>query len=653
MHGVSITDNYRWLENQESPETRAWIKQQQQYTDRFLQAIPGREQTKQQLAALLRVDDYDLPLIRNQRQFFTRRPADQNFNQICLRTGEGKDEVLVDANSLGSTAKPKTLALMGVSERGDLLAYGIREGGEDELTVKFFKVETRRDTPEALPRQRYMSFSLLPDASGFYYGKLTPGGVRIFFHKLGANVSADPMIFGNEYGPEVILGGQVTYDGRWLIVTVSRGSAGDHTEIFAMRLGRDQRPQPVITKLDAQFHPDYFKDHLYVTTTWKAPNRRMFSLDLNHPQQANWNDIVPEGADHIESASVVGGKLFVSYLHNVTSQASIYGLDGKLQRNLPIPGLGTVSSARGRPDQQELFIEYQSFTVPSTIYRYDLLSNEQSVWWAARKDKDLNGITVKQVWYESRDKTRVPMFIVHRKDLKLDGSARVLMTAYGGFDVSLAPHFGAMAAYWAETGGVFAVPNLRGGGEFGEAWHKAGMLDKKQNVFDDFEYAAEYLIKEGYTRPSRLGIMGASNGGLLMGAAVTQRPDLFGAVVCEFPLLDMLRYDRFKVAKWWVPEYGTAENKDQFAYLYKYSPYHHVEKGVKYPSVLFVTGDADTRVDPLHARKMAALMQSATASANPILLKYDTAAGHSGGQALAQEISDDTDIMSFLSYTLH
>ena len=653
MHGVSITDNYRWLEDQQSPETRAWIAQQQQYADKFLQAIPGREGIRQQLASLLRVDQYRLPTVRKQRQFFARRPGDKDFNQICLREGNGKDEVLIDANSLSTPAKPKTLQVMGASERGELLAYGLREGGEDEVTVKFFNVDARKDTPETMPRLRYLSFSLLPDGSGVYYSRVASGGVRVFFHKLGTDASSDQLIFGNGYGSEFLIGAEVTYDGRWLLADVARGAAANQTEIFAMRLGRDRSPRPVITKLDGQFSPDYFDDHLYVTTTWKAPNRRIFSLDLNHPEQANWKDLVPERADNIEFTSLVGGKLFVSYLHNVTSQINIYGLDGKLQRPLPLPKLGTVTSASGRPDQDEVFFEYQSFTVLPTIYRHNLSNNQQSIWWAAPHPKSLDEMTVEQVWYESRDKTRVPMFIVHRKDLKLDGSARVLMTAYGGFDLSMTPHFGAPVAYWVENGGVFALPNLRGGGEFGEAWHKAGMLEKKQNVFDDFECAAEYLIQNGYTRPSRLGILGGSNGGLLMGAGVTQRPDLFGAVICEFPLLDMVRYDRFKVAKWWVPEYGTADNKDQFAYLYKYSPYHHVEKGVKYPAVLFVTGDADTRVDPLHARKMAALMQSATGSTNPILLKYDTTAGHSGGQALDKEINDDTDIMSFLSYTLH
>jgi len=653
IHGISITDNYRWLENQQSPETRAWITQQQQYSDKFLQAIPGRERIQQQLTSLLRRDDYNLPITRKQRQFFVRRPGDKNYNQICLRESDARDEILIDANSLSTSGKPKTLQLMGISERGDFLAYGIREGGEDEMTVKFFNVDARKDAPETMPRVRYLSFSLLPDGSGFYYSKTAAGGVRIFFHKLGTNAAGDQLIFGNGYGPEVILQAHVTYDGQWLLVIALRGAAANQTEVFAMRLGRDRSPQPIITKLDAQFFPDYFDDHLYVTTTWKAPNHRIFSLDLNHPQQSNWKDVVPERADNIEFASVFGGRLFVSYLHNVTSQIAIYNLDGKLQRPLPLPNLGNVSSASGRPDQDDVFFEYQSFTVPPTIYRHNFSSNQQSVWWAAPHPKGLDEITVKQVWYESRDKTRVPMFVVHRKGLKLDGSARVLMTAYGGFDISMTPHFSAIAAYWVQNGGVFALPNLRGGGEFGEAWHKAGMLEKKQNVFDDFECAAEYLIQNGYTRPSRLSILGSSNGGLLMGAAVTQRPDLFGAVVCEFPLLDMIRYDRFKVAKWWVPEYGTAENKDQFAYLYKYSPYHHVEKGVKYPAVLFVTGDADTRVDPLHARKMAALVQSATGSTNPILLKYDTTAGHSGGQALEKEINDDTDVMSFLSYTLH
>jgi prolyl oligopeptidase len=649
-HGVAITDNYRWLEDQQSPETRTWITQQQQYANKFFRAIPGRDQIKQQLTDLLRVDRYQLPVTRKQRQFFVRRPGNKDFNQICLREGNGTDEVLIDANLLSTPAKPKTLEVMGVSERGDVMAYGIREGGEDEITVKFFNVDARQNTPETMPRFRYMSFSLLPDASGFYYSKVASGGVRVFFHKLGTDASADPLVFGSEYGPEFMLNGDVTYDGRWLIVTAERGWS--HSEVFAMRLGQDQKPKPVITNLDAQFSPEYYNDQLFVTTTWKAPNRRIFSLDLKHPQQENWKDIVPEQADHIEFASLFGGRLFVSYLHNVVSQVTIYDLNGKVQQNLQFPSLGTITSASGRADQDNVFFGYESFTIAPTIYRYILPTNQQTVWWKAPVPTGLETATVKQVWYESRDKTRVPMFIVHRKDLKLDGSAQVLMTAYGGFDISMTPHFGAMAAYWVEHGGVFALPNLRGGGEFGEAWHKAGMFEKKQNVFDDFEYAAEYLIGNGYTRPSRLGILGGSNGGLLVGAAITQRPDLFGAVVCEFPLLDMVRYDRFKVAKWWVPEYGTAENKDQFAYLYKYSPYHHVEKGTKYPSVLFVTGDADTRVDPLHARKMAASMQSATGSKNPVLLKYDTTSGHSGGQALDKEISDDTDVISFLSYTL-
>lgn len=299
-----------------------------------------------------------------------------------------------------------------------------------------------------------------------------------------------------------------------------------------------------------------------------------------------------------------------------------------------------------------MFYVFQSFAFPPTIFEYRVPMGSQSIWWKSPLNGHSDDVLVKQVWYESRDKTRLPMFLVHKKDLKLDGSARVLMTAYGGFDVSYTPGFDEMAAYWVEQGGVFALPNLRGGGEFGETWHKAGMFEKKQNVFDDFEAAAEYLEKNGYTGPSRLGIEGTSNGGLLMGAAVTQRPDLFGAVVCRYPLLDMVRFDQFKVAKWWVAEYGSAQNKDQFPYLFKYSPYHHVEKGVKYPPVLFVTGDGDTRVDPLHARKMTALMQASTGSSNPILLKYDTTSGHSGGKPLDVRINDTTDIVLFLNNQL-
>ncbi len=651
IHGISITDNYRWLEDQKSAETRAWIAAQQAYTEAYFKPLPGREQVYRRMSQLMRVDSYELPTVRGNRQFFIRHPADKNQNQLCLREGPtGKNDVLVDANLLSSSG-PVTVRLLDVSRDGSLLAYGIQEGGQDEITVHFLNIDTRQTLSEIMPKAIYLGVSFTSDRAGLYYSKKLPEGIRLYFHAMTADPASDKLIFGKGYGPQTFVEGYVTCDGRWLIVVASTGW-GVKSDVYAMRLGRDETPKPVITGLDGEFLPDYFEDHMYVTTTWKAPNRRVFSLDLNLPEQANWKDIVPEQRDHIESASVFGGKLVVSYLHDVTSRAAIYNLDGKHESDLPLPVLGSVSDLRGEPNQDKMYFAFESFAFPETIYQYTFKTGSAAVWWKAAIPGSFDDFVVKQVWYESRDKTRIPMFIVHKKGLKLDGTARVLMTGYGGFDISYAPHFNNLAVYWLEQGGVFALPNLRGGGEFGETWHKAGMFEKKQNVFDDFEAAADYLTKNGYTRPSRLGILGGSNGGLLVGAAVTQRPDLFGAVICMNPLLDMVRFDRFKVAQWWVSEYGSAQDENQFRYLFKYSPYHHVEKGVKYPAVLFVTGDGDTRVDPLHARKMAALMQASTGSSNPILLKYDTSSGHSGGKPLDARIEDNTEFTLFLNRQL-
>ncbi len=652
FHGIMITDPYRWLEDQGSANTRAWIAAQQKYTKSYMASLSGRDEVRAQLAKLMRVDSYQPPTVRGERQFFQRKPADKNRNQLCLREGSnGRDQVLVDANAIRGS-QPASVRLLDVSQDGRLLAYGIQEGGQDELTLHLYDVSAHRDRRETFGKARFMTVSLLPNNGGFYYTKSLPEGCRVYFHWLGTDMRQDEEVFGHGYGPEKFVYGASTYDGRWLLLQVVTGW-GVQSDIYVMRLGRDTKPHVLVSGLPGEFSPAYFNDQLFVMTTWKAPNRRILRINLLHPAPANWKQIIAECSDHMESATVIGGKLVINYLHDVASVLKTFSLDGKSDGDVALPSLGTIADVEGEPDHPEMFYAFSSFTYAPAEFRYNVNTHEQKIWWKAPVIDHAEDVVVQQVWYESKDKTRIPMFLVHRRDFRQDGSARALMTAYGGFDVSLTPVFEEEIAYWVDQGGLFALPNLRGGGEFGESWHRAGMFGQKQNVFDDFEYAAEYLERNHYTSASRLGIEGMSNGGLLMGAALTQRPDLFGAVVCEYPLLDMVRFDKFKVAKWWTAEYGSAENKDQFSYLYRYSPYQHVEKGGKYPAVLFVTGDGDTRVDPLHARKMTALLQASSNSGRPILLKYDTASGHSGGKPTDVKIDDATDVMLFLQHELN
>jgi prolyl oligopeptidase len=387
-------------------------------------------------------------------------------------------------------------------------------------------------------------------------------------------------------------------------------------------------------------------------TNWKAPMWRVFAVDLKNPARDRWREIIPETDARLEGIVLAGGKLFADYTRSAVAQLKIFEPSGKPAGEIKLPGLGTVSGFTGRWGSREVFFSFESFAAPFAVYRFDVEKGSREVWARSHVPFDGSAFEVKQVWYESKDKTRIPMFLFHKKGIKLDGSHRTLLTGYGGFDVSETPSFSAEAAVWVERGGIYAQANMRGGGEFGEAWHHAGMLGNKQNVFDDFIAAGEWLVANGYTKPARLAIIGTSNGGLLMGAALTQRPDLFGAVVCRYPLLDMLRFQKFLVAQWWVPEYGSSDDAGQFPYLYAYSPYHHVVPGTKYPAVLFVTGDGDTRVAPLHARKMAARLQAATSSGRPVLLLYDTKSGHSGGRPVGKLIEEQTNELSFLYWQL-
>jgi prolyl oligopeptidase len=645
IHGVTIRDPYRWLEDQQSPETRAWIDAQNAYTRTALDPLPRRAEIRERLEQLLKTDRYSPPAVCNGRYFFTRRLADQNQFTICLRNGlHGSDQVLIDPNKSGD--QTTSVNIVDVSEDGQWLAYGTRQGGEDEVTVTILDVGSNKEV-DHLPRARYWGVRLTPDKHDLYYSKRLPEGARIFHHVVGKDAPLDEEIFGKGTGLEESVRVQLSHDGRYLGLDVSHGW-GKKTEVYFKDLRANGPIVTVVNDVDAEFYAEFAGDHMFVKTNWMAPNGRIFAIDLAKPARANWREVVPEGKWVIESFSVTGGRLAVNYLENVNSRVEILDAKGERIRDISFPSLGTVTGVAGRWDSNEAFYAFTSFAQPPTIYRYDVAKGVQDVWAQTKVPVDPAQFQVRQVWYPSKDKTRVPMFLVYKKGLKLDAKRPTLLNGYGGFLISETPAFRTDAVILAEHGGVFALPNLRGGGEFGEKWHRAGMLENKQNVFDDFTSAAEWLIENGYTQPAHLAISGGSNGGLLVGAAMTERPDLFQAVVCQYPLLDMIRFQKFLLGKLWVSEYGSSDDAKQFEVLYKYSPYHHVKAGEKYPAVLLVTGDSDTRVAPLHARKMAALMQASTGSDRPVLLRYDTKAGHSAGLPVSKQVEEGTDVLSFL-----
>ncbi len=651
-YGVTITDPYRWLEDQNSAETRAWIDAENAYTHKVLSQFTGRAALRDQVAKVMKIDSFTTPIRRGDRYFYLRRRADQNLDMLCVRE-KGKETVLVDPNTLTPDGSI-SVVVEGGSEDGNLLAYGQRKGGADETAVTILDVATRQPLPDAFPSARYGSFHVTPDHKAIYYTKYIPGvGPRAYVHAMGANPSADKEIFGKEYGTGDFIGVDLSPDGRYLVLEVSHGAAAEKTELYFQDLKAGGPIHAIVNDINATFDFRIAGDHLFVQTNWEAPNGRVLDVDLKNPGRTHWKVAVPETASPIEETVAAGGRLFVNYLENVVTHIKVFGPSGKFVRDVPLPEIGTAHVV-GRWNQDEVFYSFTSFSTPRAIFSYSASTGKQTEWARVTVPIPTDQIQTEQVWYESKDGTRIPMFLVFKKGTIPDGKLPTLLTGYGGFRISLTPNFSPAAAVWVLNGGVYARPNLRGGGEFGEKWHKAGMLEHKQNVFDDFISAGEWLIAHKYTTPAHLAISGGSNGGLLVGAALTQRPDLFRAVICDYPLLDMLRYENFLVARFWVPEYGSAmHSAEEFKYLRAYSPYQNVKPGTKYPAVMFVTGDSDTRVAPLHARKMAALLQADNGDNNPILLHYDTKAGHSrGGIAINKQIDDLTDELSFLMWQL-
>ena len=649
VHGVAITDPYRWLEDQESPETRVWIDAQNQYTDAVLDDLPGRDGMRERFAALLQIDEVGFPVAAGSRTFFSTRRADQDLRVISMRErGQDETETLIDPHGLDAD-HAKSVVLLDVSQDGGLLAYGIRHGGRDELLIHLYDVDTRSDLGAELPDGRYSGLSITPDKTTLFYSRVTPAGPRVFEHRIGTDAAEDRVIFGEGRGVEQILGVELSEDGRHLLVHVYHGAAGERTDVFLADRENGGAFVAVVEGLEATFEATFAGSELVVRTTLEAPQGRIMRAALARPERAHWREIVPmRDSAVLRSVSAVGGKLYANYLENVQSRVVAYDLEGAEVGGIELETIGSVSTVSGRWGETEAYYGFSSFYVPQTVYRYDTATGERAVWSRPDIAIDADAFEVEQVRFTSRDGTQVPMFVVRRADAARDGARPTLLTGYGGFNVSLTPRWSAAAVTWVERGGVYAVANLRGGGELGEAWHQAGMRERKQNVFDDFIAAAEYLIDDGWTRPDKLAIRGGSNGGLLVGAVANQRPDLFAAVVCSYPLLDMVRYHQFMVARYWVPEYGSSESPEQFPVLHAYSPYHNVVDGGRYPAMLFITGDGDTRVAPLHARKMAALVQAKNASDRPILLRYHIKAGHSGGKPVSREIDDSVETFAFL-----
>jgi prolyl oligopeptidase len=665
LHGRKIVDPYRYLENPADADTRLYVEQELRYTRSLLDPLPGRDKINARLSQLLEIGTVGAPQLGGKYYFHTRREGNQNQPVLYVREGlNEKDRVLVDVNKMSSDG---TVALdwWYASDDGKYIAYGTSANGSENSTLHIVETATGTVLPDTIEHTRFASLAWLNDSSAFYYtrhprkGEVPEGEEvyhgKVFFHRIGSDPAQDPYIFGEGRNPQDSPNITLSEDNRWLLIDVSEGWT--KSEMYLQDLQSKNPPVEITTGKNFLYGAEFFAGKLYITTNEDAPHYRVFVADATNPKRENWKELIPASDAVLQNASVTGGKLLAQYEHNATSELKLFDLGGKKLGDISLPAIGSVFTASGRYDRSEIFFGFQSFTAPPSIYRVDLNGLKSELW--AKVDApsiDPAAYDVQQLWYASKDGTKVPMFVVSKKGIERNGKNPTLLTGYGGFNVSLTPLFNRSMYLWMEHGGIYAVANLRGGAEFGEDWHRAGMLEKKQNVFDDFIAAGEFLISQKFTDKDHLAIYGGSNGGLLMGVMITQRPDLFRAVVCAVPLLDMLRYQNFQIAKLWIPEYGSSEDATQFEWLYAYSPYHHVKAGQEYPSILFMTGDTDTRVDPMHAKKMAALMQAeaknGASKERPILLRIETKAGHGQGKPVAKQIEESTDMYSFLFWQL-
>jgi len=659
-HGTTVPDPYRWLEDPDSEPTRAWVDAQVRLTTSYLEPIQARGRIQERLTELWDYERYSAPSARGGRYFYSHNDGLQNQSVLYVaNSADAEGRVLLDPNTLSEDG---TVALSGyaISDDGALMAYGLSSAGSDWQEWRVRDVETGKDLDDHLKWVKFSGASWTPDGRGFYYSRYNEPAAgeeltganyfqKLYFHRIGTPQSADRLVYHRDDEKEWGFDGEVTEDGRYLIVSVWRGTERKN-QVFYFDLAH---PDAKIVELIAGFEAEYsFLGNegpvFWFRTDLDAPRYRVVAIDTSQPQRAAWEDVIPQADDTLQGASVVGNRFFASYLTDAHSRVRVFDLEGQSVGEVDLPPLATAGGFTGLRKHRETFYGATSFTTPTEIYRYDLDTGESQLVRRPDVAIDRNAFEARQVFYTSRDGTRVPMYLIHKRGIALDGRRPTILYGYGGFNIALTPAFSVTRSVWLEMGGVYAVANLRGGGEYGRPWHEAGMLDKKQNVFDDFIAAAEWLIENDYTSSDRLAISGGSNGGLLVGACVTQRPDLFGAAMPDVGVMDMLRFQKFTIGWAWVSEYGSSDDAEQFETLHAYSPLHNLRPGTSYPATLISTADHDDRVVPAHSYKFAATMQAAQCGPAPILIRIETQAGHGAGTPTTKAIEEWADRLAFL-----
>ncbi|MCA0445438.1 MAG: prolyl oligopeptidase family serine peptidase [Bacteroidetes bacterium] len=659
LHGVAISDPYRWLENPDDSATVAWVTAENTITRAYLDSIPDRAKIQSRLTELWNYPKYSAPAKKGTNYFFSKNDGLQNQSVLYWQEGpEGEPKVLIDPNTLSADGTV-ALTLTTVSEDGSMLAYGLSGSGSDRQDVKIRRVKDGVDLNETIKWCKFTSIAWLPDGSGFYYNRFPePGTVKkedenrfnkVYFHKIGTQQNQDKLIYEEPSNPDRGFSPMVTEDGRYLLIYVWQGTdPRNRVYYFDLKTGVP------ITKLldagDATWSPVHNEGTtFYFFTNLDAPKGKLISIDISNPAPDQWKTIIPEQPEVLDFVTVVNRQFVAGYMKDAHHELKVYSAGGEFIKEIPLPAVGTVGISSSKSTDTDMFVTFTSFVYPPTIFRYDFTTGNLKLFRRPEVKFASEDFETRQVFYNSKDGTRVPMFIVFKKGIKLDGTAPTLLYGYGGFNVNMTPGFSLSRLIWMEAGGIFAMANLRGGGEYGEDWHQAGMLEKKQNVFDDLHAAAEFLAKEKYTSADKLAINGGSNGGLLVAAAMTQRPELYGAVVCQVPVIDMLRYHKFTVGSYWIPEYGNAEaDSTQFKFMHAYSPLHNIREGVNYPPTLITSADTDDRVVPAHAKKFAATLQHTYKGKNPILIRIETKAGHGAGKPTSKVIDEAADIYSFL-----
>jgi len=663
-HGTRVADPYRWLEDANSAETMAWVEAENKVTQAYLAQIPQREAIRERLTQLWNYERYSVPFKEGGRYFFSRNDGLQNQAVLYTMTSlSDTPRLLLDPNTLAADGTV-ALAGMAVSPDGKLLAYSTAASGSDWNEIRVRDVDTGKDLEDHIQWVKFSSTAWTRDGKGFFYSrydepkeatKLADVNYfqKLYYHKLGTPQAADVLVYDRPDEKEWGFGATTTDDGRYLLITATKGTAPKY-RIFYKDLSKpNSKVMPLIDNFEAGYDfIDNVGSVFYFATDRKAPRKRIVAIDVNKPQEANWKTIVPESQQTLEASHMVNKQLINEYLADAKSVVKVTDLKGKQVREIALPGIGSVSGFGGKQGDTETFFSFTGFTTPTTIYRVDMKSGASTVFRQPKVAFDPAGYETRQQFYTSRDGTKVPMFIVSKKGLKLDGSNPTYLYGYGGFNISMTPGFSPANLAWMEMGGVYVVANLRGGGEYGEGWHEAGTRLKKQNVFDDFIGAAEWLVNNKVTSPSRLAIGGGSNGGLLVGAAMTQRPELFGAAIPMVGVMDMLRFHKFTIGWAWTSDYGSSENPDEFKALVKYSPLHNLKPGTCYPATMITTADHDDRVVPAHSFKFAATAQADQAGGNPIIIRIDTKAGHGAGKPTSKQIEEVADRWGFLSKAL-